>query len=173
MRQTLNRTLIRTYAWEQYVQVKKGLKCSCHAMADVYGYAAEQYRGFNNDEESFVEDLGAVMAGVTEWCTPDSTNSGTPRFSDSGFKSEFRDTSNQVRHFTGGVVAGFQYGHWFGGLHRLARPDGPADTALNDISSAIGAGLDGIGTSLEEVKEKIEVNVCERTCGVCNGGRGR
>ncbi len=70
-------------------------------------------------------------------------------------------------------MAGFQYGHWGGLLHRIVRPDSDADTALNDQSTAMGAGLDGVGTSLEEVKEKIEKYVCRKDCGICNGGRGR
>jgi hypothetical protein len=41
-----------------------------------------------------------------------------------GFKAEFRDGSNQVQHFSAGVMAGFQYGYWGGLLHRIVRPDG-------------------------------------------------
>jgi hypothetical protein len=70
-------------------------------------------------------------------------------------------------------MAGFQYGHWLGALHRIARPDTPQDTALYDESTAMGAGLDGIGTSMAEVQAKIEKHVCEPACGICNGGRGR
>lgn len=169
------RDRIREYAAEQANQVRNRTKCSCHAMADIWGYATQFYKGrFNNDEESFVEDVSFILAGVNEWCTVVSTqNVGRRIFTDNGFKRQFRDGSNQVQHFSAGVMAGFQYGHWGGALHRIVRPDTPEDTALNDQSSAMGAGLDGIGVSLEEVQGYIEENVCEMRCGVCNGGRGR
>lgn len=168
------RQRIRAYAEQQARMVNGRMKCSCHAMADVWGYAAQFYRGWNNDEESYVEDVSYILAGVNEWCTRvDRNRVGANLFNDSGFKSEFQDGSNQVQHFSAGVMAGFQYGHWFGALHRIVRPDTPQDTALNDQSTALGAGLDGIGTSLNEVKRKIERYVCNSRCGICNGSRGR
>lgn len=169
------RRFIRAYAIQQMNAVKNGTKCSCHAMADVWGHARQYYKGrWNNDEESYVEDVSYVLSGVNEWCTgTDGSHVGKTVFTDSGFKKRLKDGSNQVQHFSAGVQAGFMYGHWFGGLHRLARPDSEPDTELNDLSTAMGAGLDGIGTSLEEVPDKIEKYVCEPKCGICNGGRGR
>jgi hypothetical protein len=144
-------------------------------MADIWGYATQFYKGWNNDEESYVEDVSFILAGVDEWCTgtADPNRVGARDFTDSGFKNKFRDGSNQVQHFSAGVMAGFQYGYWFGLPHRLLRPDTPEDTALNDESTAMGAGLDGIGTSLDEVQWKIEKYVCEVKCGICNNGKGR
>lgn len=174
---TSPRAKIRVYAQQQANLVAKGLVCSCHAMADIWGYAAmmPHYRGFlSNDEESYVEDVSHVLAGVDEWCLNiDPNRVGRTIFTDSGFKKEFQDGSNQVQHFCAGVMAGFQYGHWGGALHRVARPDSPEDTALNDESTAMGAGLDGIGVSLDEVQVKIERFVCEPKCGICNNGKGR
>jgi len=169
------RGAIRIYAMARLAMVKSGTMCSCHAMSDIWGYATQFYTGWNNDEESYVEDVSFVLAGVNEWCTgiPDPKRVGASEFTDSGFKSEFRDGSNQVQHFSAGVMAGFQYGWWFGIPHRILRPDTPQDTALNDQSTALGAGLDGIGTSLDEVKDKIDRYICEKSCGVCNGGKGR
>lgn len=168
------RQFIRGYAEQQAHEVQRGFKCSCHAMADVWGYARQFYQSWNNDEESYVEDVSFILAGVNEWCTTvDSARVGAQIFDDSGFKKEFADGSNQVQHFSAGVMAGFQYGHWFGLPHRILRPDDPPDTALNDVSTAMGAGLDGIGVSLEEVPLKIAHYVCEPKCGVCNGGSGR
>lgn len=170
------RRSIREYAEEQAGLVRNRQKCSCHAMADIYGFATQFYKGrFNNDEESFVEDVSLILAGVNEWCrpVPGANHVGRRDFTDSGFQGKFRDGSNQVQHFTAGVMAGFQYGYWLGLPHRIFRPDTPEDTALNDASTSIGAGLDGIGTSLEDVQEQIEKNVCERHCGICNGGKGR
>jgi len=144
-------------------------------MADIWGYATHFYKGWlNNDEESYVEDVSFILAGVNEWCTSvDNGRVGRDTFTDSGFKDKFKDGSNQVQHFSAGVMAGFQYGYWFGIPHRILRPDTPQDTALNDESTAMGAGLDGIGTSLDEVQYKIEKYVCEKNCGICNNGRGR
>lgn len=172
---TEKRRRIRQYAEEKLSQVRGGQICSCHAMADIWGWARRFYEGrWNNDEESYVEDVAFILAGVNEWCTSiDRNRVGAREFSDSGFKDKFQDGSNQVQHFSAGVMAGFQYGHWGGLLHRIVRPDTPEDTALNDESTAMGAGLDGIGTSLSEVKYKIEKYVCKRDCGICNGGKGR
>jgi hypothetical protein len=166
---------VRRYATQQASAVANGTMCSCHAMADIWEYASRLYRDWNNDEESYVEDVAKVLAGVDEWCMPpiDVNRVGGTIFTDTGFQHQFRDGSNQVQHFSAGVMAGFQYGHWFGALHRIARPDTPEDTALNDVSTALGAGLDGIGTSLEEVGDKIRKYVCTQACGICNGGRGR
>jgi hypothetical protein len=170
------RRRIRNYAEMKLKQVQNNEVCSCHAMADIWGFATQFYTGrWNNDEESYVEDVSFILAGVNEWCTgnPDPGRVGAREFTDSGFKAEFKDSSNQVQHFSAGVMAGFQYGFWLGILHRIVRPDSPEDTALNDQSCAMGAGLDGIGCSLEEVQWKIEKYVCESACGICNGGKGR
>ena len=172
---TEKRRHIRQYGEERLAMVRGGQLCSCHAMADIWGWATRFYLGrFNNDEESYVEDVTFILAGVNEWCTSiDADRVGARDFTDSGFKPEFQDGSNQVQHFCGGVMAGFQYGHWGGLLHRIVRPDSDEDTALNDQSCGMGAGLDGIGTSMEEVKTKIEKYECARSCGICNGGAGR
>lgn len=168
------RDKIRKFAEQQASQVRGNTKCSCHAMADIWGYATQFYEGWNNDEESYVEDVSYILAGVNEWATAsDGTQVGRNDFSDSGFKVEFKDGSNQVQHFSAGVMAGFQYGYWFGVPHRIIRPDTPQDTALNDQSTAMGAGLDGVGTSLPEVRNKIDKYVCAAKCGICNGGKGR
>lgn len=166
---------IRQFATQKLAEVRSRQSCSCHAMSDIWGYATQFYEGWNNDEESYVEDVSLILAGINEWCTgaPDRNRVGATEFTDSGFKSEFQDGSNQVQHFSAGVMAGFQYGYWFGALHRIVRPDTPQDTALNDMSCGMGAGLDGIGTSLDEVKSKIEKHVCTRECGICNNGLGR
>jgi hypothetical protein len=168
------RRKIRQFAEVQLSMVRGGQKCSCHAMADIWGYATQFYEGWNNDEESYVEDVSFILAGVNEWCTSfDRSRVGASEFDDSGFKAHLQDGSNQVQHFSAGVMAGFQFGHWGGALHRIVRPDTAQDTALNDLSTAIGAGLDAIGTSLSGVRTEIDKYVCEAKCGICNGGIGR
>lgn len=175
LNQAQKRNRIRAYASQKAKLVQSGAICSAHAMADIWGYAAYMYTGWlNNDEESYVEDVAYVLAGVSEWAiSTDGTQVGRSIFNDSGFKQEFQDGSNQVQHFAAGVAAGFQYGRyaWMG--HRIMRPDTPPDTALNDMSTWLGANLNGIGTSLSEVKAYIDNKVAENKCGICNNGQGR
>ena len=175
MSTTAAQKAIRTYARQQVVLVNTGQKCSCHAMADIWDYATQYYKGtLNNDEETYVEDVSYILAGVNEWTTStDFSHEGRRVFTDTGFKTKFRDGSNQVQHFSAGVQAGFQYGRHARIFHRILRPDTPQDEALNDESTWMGANLNGIGTSLDEVKNYIETNVCEPKCGICNGGKGR
>ncbi len=168
------RSFIRVYASQKAELVKNGSICSAHAMADIWGDATPLYTRFNNDEESYVEDLAYILAGVGEWAIgSDGTQVGRTIFNDTGFKKKFQDGSNQVQHFAAGVAAGFQYGRYAGLGHRIMRPDSPQDTALNDESTWLGANLNGIGTSLAEVKQYILKNVCEAKCGICNNGQGR
>lgn len=168
------RSFIRAYAGKQVRLVATHAVCSAHAMADIWGYSISFYRGFNNDEESYVEDVAYILAGVGEWAVgSDGTQEGRTIFDDSGFQKKFQDGSNQVQHFSAGVAAGFQYGRyaWIG--HRIIRPDSPQDTALNDKSTWLGANLNGIGTSLPEVKNYIIKEICEAKCGICNNGSGQ
>ena len=72
---------------------------------------------------------------------------GSGEFTDSGFKRRFQDGSNQVQHFSAGMMTGFQYGRRGRILHRIIRPDTPEDAVLNDESTWLGTGLNGIGTS--------------------------
>lgn len=174
MNDNQRKNTIRAIALGMAERVRIGEICSAHAMAEIWGHASSFYLGFNNDEESYVEDLAYILAGVNEWASnTDGTQVGRTIFSDSGFKPEFKDGSNQVQHFAAGVAAGFQYGRyvWIG--HRIIRPDSSQDTALNDISTWLGANLNGIGTSILEVKFFILDKVCDQKCGICNSGKGR
>lgn len=171
---SVNRGFIRAYAGQKAKDVQNNSTCSAHAMADIWGYSSHLYIGFNNDEESYVEDTAYILAGVGEWAMgSDGTQVGRTIFNDSGFKKEFQDGSNQVQHFSAGVAAGFQYGRYAWAGHRILRPDSPQDTALNDESTWLGANLNGIGTSIYQVEKYILDNVCEAKCGICNGGKGR
>jgi len=93
-------------------------------------------------------------------------NIGNREFGDSGFKSQFQDQSNQVRHFTGGLWAGYRYGPGVGQLGMNSNEDNTltpgrgvvnsgggilptfwptedskADVALNAVSIPLGANL--------------------------------
>jgi hypothetical protein len=90
---------------------------------------------------------------------------GNREFGSSGFKSQFVDHSNQVRHFTGGLWAGYLYGPGIGQLGMNSNEDSAvseagilssgggilpslwpsddskADVALNSISVGLGVNL--------------------------------
>ncbi|MBL8191985.1 MAG: RHS repeat protein, partial [Acidobacteria bacterium] len=67
------------------------------------------------------------------------------RFTANGFKPEFVDPSNQVRHFTGGLIAGYNLGATAGLIamnsneHGNNPADSRADYALNRVSTHLGA----------------------------------
>jgi hypothetical protein len=64
---------------------------------------------------------------------------GRPTFGDSGFKPQFRDGSNQVRHFVGGLVAGYRLGSAPADILMDQREDpGNPDTRLNAVSTKLG-----------------------------------
>ncbi|MEI7869662.1 MAG: hypothetical protein WCI11_17380 [Candidatus Methylumidiphilus sp.] len=184
MSETNAQKAIRQYAQQQLMLVTNKKKCSCHAMADIWGYAVQYYIGrFIDDKEHYVRDVAYILSGVDEWATKsDGTEVGqSPSyggFNDSGFKPEFKDGSNQVRHFSAGVMGGFRYGLLAYMLHGVLRPDSllrrdsPQDEALNDESTWLGYLLKG-GLSVSGVQRHIENNVCLQKCGICNGGAGR
>jgi hypothetical protein len=67
-------------------------------------------------------------------------------YGDSGFKQEFQDpdpySQNQVRHFVGGLVAGYQLGAWLGlRIMNNREVPGNPDTRVNAVSTALGADL--------------------------------
>lgn len=68
----------------------------------------------------------------------------TRGFRDSGFQPQFQDGSNQVRHFTGGLVAGFDLGSVPALIymdHREVEGKDDADIALNRESTYAGGQL--------------------------------
>jgi len=89
---TMKRQKIHLYAMQKLAQVRGGQICSCHAMADIWGWATMFYKGWNNDEESYVEDVSLILAGVNEWCTTiDPNRVGAGEFTDSGFKGTLKN----------------------------------------------------------------------------------
>ena len=154
---------IREFAESKAEAVEAGKITSCEALADIWGYAAGFYKcACNNDEETYVEDVSYILAGVNEWATTtDGTHVGRGIFNDSGFKRKYQDRSNQVQHFSAAVQAGFQYEGLAYIGHRVFRPDTPEDTALNDVGITLGRGLSGIGYGLDDVRDYILVNVCD------------
>lgn len=107
----------------------------------------ERASSFGADGEKFVNDLGATLSATT------TANVGVPAgivpdFDASGFRSEFQDPSNQVRHFAGALVAGAEYGEFGGQVLNTGReilsPDGArsmADIRLGNAAAQLGAGF--------------------------------
>jgi hypothetical protein len=87
-------------------------------------------------------------------------------FGSSGFKPQFRDPSNQVRHFVGGFIAGADIGYlpartFMNSLEQPGR-DG-ADIALNGVSTRLGASTigNGIGYIRRNTANDIRSEVCQ------------
>ena len=146
---------------------------ACESLAELIEWAFTEFHDvyfgtFNNDEETFVEDFGLVLTERSEcvaWERGDDLDLylGYGYAADSCFYSTYQDGSNQVRHFWGYVMQGFQYGKVLGKLTliREAFPPELADAALGDIGVILGAGLDGIGTALDEVPGVIRTYLCD------------
>jgi hypothetical protein len=137
-------------------------------------YAFAEFRDiyfgrFNNDEETFVEDLGLVLTDVSEWVITGTRSADLDLYlgwgyaADSCFYRWFQDGSNQVRHFWGYVLMGFQYGRLIGDIATLREwfPPEVEDVWLGNMGVKMGAGLDGLGISLEEVPGWIRHNLCD------------
>jgi hypothetical protein len=141
----------------------------CEALARLIEWMLEKYAGvylgtFNNDEETFVEDLTLVLTDRSEngATSPrdDKYYIGYGYAVDSGFKAEYKDGTNQVRHFWAFVSFGFQYGRAIGSAAAIEQ-ESPADRALGLKGASIGAGLDGMGESLEGLAEAIREELCD------------
>ncbi len=107
----------------------------------------ERAAAFGTSGEDFVNDLGATLSGTTTGNVGDPTG-GVPTFDASGFRPEFQDASNQVRHFTGALVAGGRFGSLGGQALNTGReilsPAGArsmADVRLGNAAARLGAGL--------------------------------
>ena len=107
-----------------------------------------------------------------------------------GFKTQFKDdvgpgnSPNQVRHYVGGLYAGFQLGSFLGNLAANFRelqvgrdrfppskgwpdvpapyvsPSGEADMALNDVATAHGGALVSGDLKPDGLADKIRQDVC-------------
>ena len=148
----------------------------CEALAQLVERVLKKYKniylGWNNDEETFVEDLTLVLTERSEdgalsdrGARRDGTDAyfiGWNAAGDSGFKSAFRSRGggNQVRHFWASVSLGFQMGRTVGLITAAVRDlDDAADRALGYAGTWVGAGLDDFGVSLEELADVIRARL--------------
>ena len=158
---------------------------NCESLAQLIEWAFDEFEDvyfgtFNNDEETFVEDFGLVLTERSEWVIFDRSEDQDLYLgfvSDSCFSWVYTDGSNQVRHFWGYVMMGFQYGQRATTLATLreALPPEPEDAALGVVGNYIGSGLDGglayipgtpfltleYGVSLKTVPKLIRAMLCK------------
>lgn len=139
----------------------------CEAMYNVLKMIAKAHQGTgfcgNDDEESFLEDAMLILAGrkaMTDKSNlidnrdfdKDSTyydeDWGTK---DTGFEEKYRDeTGNAVSHIMAYMVAGYRFGNGVKVLAMLREAGEPADRDSGCHAAGWGAGLDGVGTGLED-----------------------
>ena len=95
-----------------------------------------------------------------------------PTFVDGGFKKQFQDGSNQVRHFVAGFVAGANLGVVLG-LYEMNQHEEPnthhendPDIRLNGVSTDMGARyganfMVGMPTIRQELSAEFTKRVCQ------------
>jgi RHS repeat-associated protein len=143
------------------------------ALAKLADWTLTKFRGkyfgyINNDEESFVEDLGYVLTEVGENWTglwlrarDDWRELQIPGglAYDTGFKTWFRDGTNQVRHFWIAVWAGFQLLRFAQTPITVSEWNQDFDRWLGLAGVDLGAQLAGLGVALGEVPGWIRSKV--------------
>jgi hypothetical protein len=103
----------------------------------------ERAASFGTNGKEFVNDLGVTLSGTTIRNVEHPTGV-IPQFHASGFRVEFQDTSNQVRHFAGALVAGAKYGSLGGQAANTGREilsssgQSLADVRLGNAAARLG-----------------------------------
>jgi RHS repeat-associated protein len=119
----------------------------CLKFADMVDQIAKS----SNDLKSFMDKMASTFTGAKDSSISEmraGANKAAPAatrgFRDSGFQAQFKDGSNQVRHFTGGLVAGYDLGYlaalMFMNSREVPGVDDP-DIALNGQSTYAGSQL--------------------------------
>ena len=147
---------LRATAESLVAQVQAARLTSCDAVVRLYEPAQPDI-----DARSFIAERSAVLAGIEPSLIAGSDGTQVQGFDDSGFRAEFRDGGNQVRHLAAAIQAGVTLGPAAQGLHRLLRPDTPQDAALNDVGTALGAGLASGEIPLAQAGTWIRETICE------------
>jgi hypothetical protein len=133
-----------------------GRLTSCEAAAQLY----ETSPGLM-DLAGFVAARSDVLAGLDPSLIAGSDGTEVQGFTDTGFRSAFRDGSNQVRHLAAAIQAGVSLGPAAALLHRAVRPDTPQDEALNDAGTRLGVGLRSGAIAIDDAANWIRDTVCE------------
>jgi hypothetical protein len=138
----------------------------CQRFANMVEAIANNAQNARDFMDTMVREfIGLTEATSSQFDSPAIAMPNTT-IGDQGFKSNLRDETNlQVRHFTGGLLAGYLYGSAAGTMGMNSREDGPfgrgavstgagvlswllpanaearADIILNGISAPLGANL--------------------------------
>ena len=129
-----------------------------------------------NSRNTFLDELARTFTAANDSSISEMRRTanmplpaGRPTFGASGFKEQFRDNSNQVRHFVGGFIAGARIG-WIPARTVMNRREEPntngendADIELNEVSTYLGAGTIGRGIAYirRNIAEAIRKQVCK------------
>ena len=147
---------LRTRAESLAADVRTGARSSCDAAADLYSLARDA-----QDPHAFIALRSDVLAGLRPSLIAGGDGSEVQGFDDSGFRPEFRDGSNQVRHLAAAIQAGVTLGPAAAVLHRVLRPDSPQDEALNDVGTILGAQIASGEIPLAQAGVQIRATICE------------
>ena len=114
----------------------------------IFSQMVDKIASGSNDVHSFLDALAvnftaARNSNLSEMFVTRNMTANTT-FSDNGFKPQFQDGSNQVRHFTGGLVAGYKLGNPTAETFMNARErrwSGQADRQLNAVATDMGSRM--------------------------------
>ncbi|MBP9892933.1 MAG: hypothetical protein KBG84_13600, partial [Planctomycetes bacterium] len=156
----------------------------CEAMYNVLKMIAKDHQdtGFcgNDDEWGFLEDAMLILAGRN--ADTDNVNivkrkefDPNPTYydpdwgtKDTGFKEEYRDaTGNAVTHIMAYLVLGWKFGVAAKGVGVVREWGEDADRASGCHAAAWGAGLEGVGTGLEDF---VDGDFYSEFCVGCTSG---
>jgi RHS repeat-associated protein len=142
------------------VEVINGTRTSLSAFI----FVAQSASIYATDGTTYVNDLASVLSGTS------TTNVGTPQpgfrtpaFGDSGFRREYQDGSNQVRHFVGAMVAGAAFGSALGQILNTGREiqsaGNVADIRMGNLAAHLGAQLAAGRITPSEFAERLRLEL--------------
>ena len=111
---------------EKFAKIVEGIAKNAKNAADFANQMAIRFLGVN----------GATTRELRR-----SNEIGSSEFGSSGFKEQFVGSGNQVRHFVGGLIAGYLWGASGGNWGMWYGEDNPEDLALNEVSTVLGANI--------------------------------
>jgi len=143
-----------------FAQMLKGIADKTSNVREFLDTLARTFTGANDSSNA------EIAAAATRRMPPD-----RPTFVDGGFKKQFQDGSNQVRHFVAGFVAGANLGVIIG-LYEMNQHEEPnqhhqndPDIRLNSISTDMGARYGGnFMVGLATIRKELSAEFVKRVC---------
>lgn len=136
---------VRAHAYGQSALDRGSIITAKEGLARVAAFAATRTR----DPVQFVNLLARALANVTI-ADPGNPRGAArvPNFTDTGFRPDLRDNSNQVRHFAGGLAVGARYGGRIGAflntgreMSTLGSGASMADVRLGNEAASLGSDI--------------------------------